>query len=103
MADDGFDITHQRRGSRPAAGFTDVDPVEIGHDAVLLTVIDPRCVVQIIDLHAARAAVIVKARVVQPKLMAKFVNEGIKHITADVCSVRLGIVETLANADIAIV
>ena len=40
---------------------------------------------------------------VQAKLMAEFVDEGIEHIAANIRLVGLSVVETLTDADIAIV
>ena len=82
--------------------FADVDPVEIGHDAVLLAIIGPGRVVQVVDLDAAGAAVIVEPGMVQAEFVAEFVDEGIEDIAADIGLVGLGVVEALADADIAI-
>ena len=100
--DHRLDIRHQRGRGRPARIFAHIDAVEIGHDAVLLAVIGPGGVVQIVDLDAARPAVIVKAGMVQPEFMAEFMDETVKHIAADVGQVRFGVMETLADADIAV-
>ena len=101
-ADDRFDIGEERRHRGPAAGLADVDPVEIGHDGVLLAIVGPGGVVEVVDLHAAGAAVVVETGVVQAELVAEFVDEGVEDVAADIGLVRLGVVEALADADIAI-
>ena len=101
-ADHRLDIRHHRRRGRPARGFAHVDPVEIGHDAVLLAVIDPGRVIEIVDLDAARAAVIVKTGMVQAEFMAEFMNEAVENVTADIGLVGLRVMEALADADIAV-
>ena len=101
-ANDGLDVGHQRRRRGPAAGFADVDPIEIGHDAVLLAIVGPGRIVQIVDLHAAGTAVIVEPGMVQAEFMAEFMDEGIEDIAADIRLVGFRVVETLADADITI-
>ena len=68
----------------------------------MLAVVNPRRIVQIVDLDAAGAAVIVKAGMVQTEFMAKLVDEAVEHIAANVRPARLCIVKTLADADIAV-
>lgn len=102
-SDNGLDVSHERRRGRPAAGLADVDPVKVGHDGVLLAVIDPGRVVQVVDLHAARTAVIVEPGMVQAELMAEFVDKGIEDVAADVRLVGFRVVEALTDADVAIV
>ena len=101
-ANDGLDVGHERRRRRPAGGFADIDPIEIGHDAVLLAIVGPGRIVQIVDLHAAGTAVIVEPGMVQAEFMAEFMDEGIEDIAADIRLVGFRVVETLTDADIAI-
>ena len=68
----------------------------------MLAVVNPRRIVQIVDLDAAGAAVIVKAGMVQAEFMAKLMDETVEHIAANVCPARLCIVKTLADTDIAV-
>ena len=95
-----LDICDHRRRRRPAAGVADINAVEIGHHAVLLAIIDPGRVVQIVDLHTARPAVIVKPGMVQAEFMAEFMDEAVEHIAAHIGAVGLGVVKALADADI---
>ncbi len=68
----------------------------------MLTIINPGRIVQIVDLNASRAAVVIKTRVIQAKFMTELMDEAVKNITADVCFVWLCIVELLTDTDIAV-